>query len=389
VWERGEAGRGEVLERAVDALSALGDDLRVADLEQLLSDVWWVAGENDRSRTHLNRAWELVAEAAPSPVKARVLAQIVRLDMLAARYDADRTRAALDITAALGLGELRAHVLISAGTARADVGDDAGFDLIAQGLAAAQAENWLWAIDRAATNRSTQLTFRGRAREALASLLAGGPAVDRMGSRVERRLHRANLIEQWVESGDWQRALPAAGEFLAEEEATLSYSGASVACDRATMRLGGGDLDGAVADQARALERARAAKDPQALYRALGVAVHAHADTGRLDTARARFDELLVDPVAFRFLGFVAGDVAWAATKIDRVEPARRALSVAAYPSLYAGRAIVDGDFARAAAIYDEQGAARSAALARLRGGLDDGARAFFARIGATRYAQL
>jgi hypothetical protein len=28
-------------------------------------------------------------------------------------------------------------------------------------------------------------------------------------------------------------------------------------------------------------------------------------------------------------------------------------------------------------------------ALARLRGGLDDGARAFYARIGATRYAQM
>ena len=74
---------------------------------------------------------------------------------------------------------------------------------------------------------------------------------------------------------------------------------------------------------------------------------------------------------------------------IDRVEPARRALAGVDWPSFRAGRAILDGDFAGAAAIYDEHGAARSAALARLRGGRDDGARAFFARIGATRYAEM
>ena len=55
-------------------------------------------------------------------MKAQVLAQLVRFDMFAARYDPQRVRAALDITEALGLDELRAHVLISAGTARAGAG---------------------------------------------------------------------------------------------------------------------------------------------------------------------------------------------------------------------------------------------------------------------------
>jgi hypothetical protein len=378
-----------VLDGAIDALRAAGDSQRVADLEHLRADVWWVAGESDRCWAHLNRAWELVADAPASPVKARVLAQLVRSDMLAARYDADHTAAALDISAALGLDELHAHVLISSGTARCAQADDGGFDQIAEGLAAARAGNWLWAIDRAATNLATQLTFRGRAREALAALQEAGPAVERMGSRTQRRLYRTNLIEQWVESGDWELALPAADAFLAGEGANLSYNGISVAFDRAMMRCGTGDLDGAIADQALALARARVAKDPQALYCALAVAIHVLADTGRLDAARERFDELIGDPAAFLCIGLATGDVAWAATVVDRVEPARRALAVADWPSVQAARAILDGDFAGAAAIDDEHGAARSAALARIRGGLDDGARAFFARIGAARYAAM
>jgi tetratricopeptide (TPR) repeat protein len=214
--------------------------------------------------------------------------------------------------------------------------------------------------------------------------------VERLGSSAQLRTTRSNLIEQWVETGDWELAVPAADEFLAESEHVAdAYNAITVAFVRAMLRLGLGDLDGAVADQAFALERARLAKDPQELYYALAVAVHVHADTGRLGEARERFDELLaLDPAALRHAGLAVGDVAWAATLIDRVEPARRALAVSDWPAFRAGLAFLDGDAAGAAAICDEHGAARSAALARLRGGLDDGARAFFARIGATRYAE-
>src|SRR5262249_49495243 len=106
--------------------------------------------------------------------------------------------------------------------------------------------------------------------------------------------------------------------------------------------------------------------------------------------ARERFDELLdLDPSAFRWAYFALGDLVWAATVIDRDAAARRALESIDWPSFRAGRKFLQGDAAGAAAIYDEHGAARSAALARLRGGLDDGARAFFARIGAARYAAM
>ena len=160
-----------------------------ADLAWLRADVWWMTGDHDRCWDHLNRAWQLVADAPASPVKAQVLAQLVRFDMFAARYDPERVRAALDITEALGLDELRAHVLISAGTARAVQADDEGLDQLMEGLNAARAGNWLWAIARGATNLSTQLSFRGRERESLEALHEAQPAVERMGSLTQRRFH--------------------------------------------------------------------------------------------------------------------------------------------------------------------------------------------------------
>jgi hypothetical protein len=212
-----------------------------------------------------------------------------------------------------------------------------------------------------------------------------------MGNFAQWRMTRGNLIEPWLEAGEWELAGPAADEFLADSARHgAHYLDAAIASLRAGLRLGRGDLEGATADVEFALERARVVKDAQILLVASGWTVHVGVETGRHAQARERIDELLeLHPAAFRYLFSAVGDVAWAATQIGRAEQARDALAVADWPSLQAARKIVDGDFAGAAAIFDEHGSARSAALARLRGGLDDGAREFFARIGATRYAEM
>jgi tetratricopeptide (TPR) repeat protein len=391
VFERGAPGYGDVLDDAADALRAVGDDLRAADLEQLRAEAWWMAGEHDRCWAHLHRAREMVTGAPPRVEKARVLAQVIRFDQVAGRYDAQQVGEALAVAEALGLDELRAHVLISAGAIRARGGDEAGLRQLAQGLEAARAGNWLFAIDRGATNLGTLRTAQGRAREALELQLEAARAAERMGSLPQVRWTRGNVIQCWFECGDWALAVPAADEFLTESRRTgAHYLDTTMAAVRALARLGSGDLDGAAADAAFAVDRARSVKDPQILYVALAMTIQLHLEAGRPDEARRHFDELAGDDAAvFDQLDFVIGDVAWAATQVGRADAARRGLAGRDWPSFRAARAIVGGDFAHAAAIYDEHGAARSAAMARLRGGLDDGARAFFARIGATRYAEM
>src|SRR5207244_2948128 len=133
-----------------------------------------------------------------------------------------------------------------------------------------------------------------------------------------------------------------------------AYNAIFVTAVRAMLRLGLGDLEGAITDQASALEHARVAKDPQALYYSLAVSVHVHADTGDLDAARERFDELVaLDPAAFRHIGHALGNVTWAASIIDRDPPAQRALTIAEWPSFQAARALLAGDHTTAASIYD------------------------------------
>jgi hypothetical protein len=75
---------------------------------------------------------------------------------------------------------------------------------------------------------------------------------------------------------------------------------------------------------------------------------------------------------------------------VPRTEPAQRALGAAEWPSFQAA-ALLAGDASCAAAIYDTHGAARSAALARLRSGDPAELRRalkFFTRVGATRYTR-
>ena len=118
-----------------------------------------------------------------------------------------------------------------------------------EGLKAARAGNWLWAIVRGATNLCSELSFRGRAREALEANHEALHAVERMGSPHNAR-HRANMIERWAEAGDWELAVPAADDSSRSERLGDFYNAIIVAFVRAMLRLGLGDLDGAIADQA-------------------------------------------------------------------------------------------------------------------------------------------
>ena len=351
----------------------------------------WRASTTAAGITSTGR-WELVADTPASPVKAQVLAQLVRFDMFAARYDPERVRAALDITEALGLDELRAHVLISAGTARGGEDDDEGLDQLMEGLDAARAGNWLRAIDRGATNLSTQLGFRGRERESLEAHHEAQPAVERMGSLTQRRSSSREPdralggIRRLGARSPGRRRIPR----RTPSASATTYNDISVALARAILRLGRGDLDGAIADQAFALGHARVAKDPQVLYYALAVAVHVHADTRQLE----RRASASTSCSASTRLHSATSVSRWATSR------GRRRRSIARSPPSARRRPRTGHRFRPPARCWTatrarggdlrRPGAARSAALARLRGGEPSElhrALEFFTRAGATRYA--
>ena len=139
----GEDDDGAALEQARSALAAAGDRARSAEAEARLGALWWLKGDRDRALEHLGRAQELVSDEPASAAKAYVLSELARSRMLADKFDAQITQQALDLTEQLGLGEVRAHVLVTAGTGRAFAGDPQGKADIQRGLEIALAATFL------------------------------------------------------------------------------------------------------------------------------------------------------------------------------------------------------------------------------------------------------
>jgi len=96
----------------------------------------------------------------------------------------------------------------------------------------------------------------------------------------------------WVR-GRWDDALENANRFVAECEAGSPHVHEGyVRLNRASIRLGQGDTEGALADHARGLVLARDLKDPQMLAAAI-VSAGNYAELGRWDDARQLVHELI------------------------------------------------------------------------------------------------
>jgi hypothetical protein len=135
------------------------------------------------------------------------------------------------------------------------------------------------------------------------------------------------------------------------------------------MRLARGDVQAALADQRESLTSARQAKDPQALYPALAVSAYVLAAAGRADEAQPILSELFAtDAVDLRNLYESSTDFVLAAEMLGQRMQASRWLGTEVdSPWFVVARALADQEFVAAAESLDSMGAARSAALARLR----------------------
>jgi len=400
----GEDDGGDALERARSALLAAGDRARAAEAEARLGELWWLKGYQDRCFEHLGRAQALVRDEPASAGKAYVLSELARYRMLADEFDAETGREALELAEALGLDEVRASVLITNGTGRVIAGDPDGVADIRRGLEIALAGNFLFSAVRGYSNLAHVVQgVHGDLHEGLRLALEAEKVAHRSGAKSGLRWTSGALIGFWFEMGDWDRCAPAAEGFLAESAALgPHYYDSYVRSARAWMRLARGDAEGALADQAELLVSARQAKDPQTLYPALGVAAYLLAAAGRADEARRILAELFAAGTADLSNLFVSfTDCLLAAEILGCQDEAQRWLGASRdSPWLAAARALAGQELVRAADSLGSMGAARSAALARLRAAQEliaKGGRAeaddqlrqalgFFRSVGATRF---
>jgi class 3 adenylate cyclase len=367
----GEDADGEALELASAALLAAGDRARAAEAEARLGELWWLKGNQDRCFEHLGRAQALVRGEPASAGKAYVLSELARYRMLAGEFDVQTGLEALELAEALGLDEVRAHVLITIGTGRALSGDPQSTADIKRGLEIALAGNILFAAIRGYSNLAhTAESVDGDLREGLRLALEAEKVAQRFGTKAGLRWTRGTIIGFWFELGDWDQCARAADEFLAESAALgPHYYDAYVRGSRSWLRLACGDVEAALEDQKELLISARQAKDPQILHPALAVSAYVLAAAGRVDEGQRMFDELLAAGTAVLSNLFVSfTDCILAAEILGRRDEARRWLGVRSNsPWFAAARALVDQEFVQAAESLDSMGAARSAALARLR----------------------
>ena len=141
---------------------------------------------------------------------------------------------------------------------------------------------------------------------------------------------------------------------------------------RAVIRLGRGDVEGALDDTAKALELARASDDPHVLWGALAVRAWTLSEAGKADEAVPLLDELIADSRAPPSGRFFRGHplVLWVAHTLGRADELLAWLKGRGARQtrwLEAVEAIAAGDLARAADIYGSLGHRSLEAFIRMR----------------------
>jgi tetratricopeptide (TPR) repeat protein len=202
---------------------------------------------------------------------------------------------------------------------------------------------------------------------------SGREAAERFGLARNLRWFRAERTFQDYWQGHWETALDGADQFLAETEAgSPHFMESPCRLLRGLIRLARGELPGALADAASAVELAGQMGDPEALLPALAFHARALLANGHLEQADAQADQLLVE-LAER--GMLATHPDWSGLLAVVLQPLGRGAELVALagtvarptPWLQAATAIARGHFNRAADSYAAIGSLPDEAYAHLR----------------------
>jgi tetratricopeptide (TPR) repeat protein len=394
-----------VLEEAALVLAPESSE-RSAEAHAFQTEALQQRGRRDEAYEHMEQALALVREAPPSAYKGRVLAESSRLLMLAARpHEAiPVAREALEIADALGLDELAARALGTVGAANMYLGD---FELAVvdteRSIELASTLNSPEAA-RGLHNLAAPLWGIGDLERSQAALLEAVRVGEQLGSPLAVASRCFLSFIRYFRCA-WDDALEDANAILAECEAgALTYFEFQPRIVRARIGYARAGSDEAVLEDIdRALEGARAAKDPQALVPVLSHSTFVLGELGRRPEAEATAAELV--EILAGSLGWALSGVdafAWVAPEFGAAEVVRRAIENAhlgAWREPY--EAIVDGDLERAATLfaalgYVDEGYARLELGEKL---LAEGRRAdarveleralaLYRSLGATRYVR-
>ena len=373
LFEAEEAG-AELLEEARDGLLAQGDLEGAAEAEWMLGDQAELQGQGDRAFIHVRRAVALLDGAGPSPVKAWVLYGLSSL-LIRSSENVEAIevgRRALAIAEALGLASQQSRVLSMIGIARVRCGDIAGIADLERSITVAQRAN-LPEAGAACGNLATTLVNLGDLARAFELQAEGRRVAERFGSVIDQRWLQIELAWQDYTQGRWDAAVGGIERFLAAVQAGSPHFVEGPARQlRGLIRLGRGDIAGALADAGDAVAVARQRGDPQLLLSTLAFQGHALLVGGRAGEAAARADEvlaILAEQGAEAAAPDWTGQLAVVLLDLGRAGGLVDLAGTVSVPTpwLVAAAALAVGDFEGAAGTYARIGSGVDVAYARLR----------------------
>jgi class 3 adenylate cyclase/tetratricopeptide (TPR) repeat protein len=403
-------GRGEKeLAQARDEIVQAGDPETAVEVDLVLADLALQKGHVNVAFEHLDHASTLVADQGRSRARALLLGHLARFHMLAGEREQAITlgEEALALAEELGLEQLRAHVLSTVGAARGTLGDPAGVADCERALEIALAINSVPDVLRSYNNLAATLSFVGAPISAVLEVTeAGIGAAERAGDRVLARALRANLPWQYIESGDWQKALRLAEEFIAEVEAGApSFHAANCYVARSDIRLARGEVEGALEDASKTVALDREHGDPLNIAADLVALGRVLLAAGREEEAATVADEILelatsrevFQPLESIYTLLLFDALGRNAELIPLLEQKR-----VKTPTTDSALAAARGDYSAAADAYQERGFLATEAAARLQAAehlVRHGKRAeadrelrsalaFYRSVGATRFVR-
>ena len=348
----------------------------------------WLGTSLEQSQARLEHALELVQDRPPSRAKVFVLARLAY--RAAAQQDAlwsQYAQEALTMAEELGLEELRAYILMTIGTARGQAGEPGGVEALEQAAEIADAIDSPESI-QTRINLAAQLQLRGELQRCYGVQARARRDAERFGMRASIRHLRTELVYECYWRGRWDEASREADAFLADVESGEPHPVGDINCRylRAHVRLARGDVAGALADGAQAVETGR--EMPIWGYLELALVGHARVllAAGRSDDADALVTEVLQRGLSDA--AWTSPDLAVALGELGRGEELPR-VATKPYVWFEAAKAHVAGDYVGAADLYARIGSLPDEADARLQSGLESEVRralGFYRSVGATRY---
>jgi class 3 adenylate cyclase/tetratricopeptide (TPR) repeat protein len=289
-----EGAGADVLAGASRELFEAGERELAAEAEAFQAVLFERKGATEAASKHVQRAAELVEDAAPSQSKAQVLAKLAGLLMTTDPVQAVRLgEEALAMAGQLGLDELRAHALATMGFSKATIGYEGGTGDLEQAIAIGDTVRSPESI-RSRSLLAAVLAHQGDLRRSSKLRAKAWSDAERFGNPFVIRFLKCESVFDSYWAGRWEEALAVADAFIAEAARGMRHYG-EILCHqiRAEIRLAAGELPGALKDAALSLESARQTGHPQSLYPALATEARALLDSGQTQQAEQLVDELL------------------------------------------------------------------------------------------------